>query len=149
MEGFLLLWYDKLAAGGFAALREPFSDYTPPYLYLLFFVTKTAGFLPKIVGIKLLSILFDFLNTFWIYKILRIKFPKGAAPWIGASVFLVLPTVILNSAYWGQCDSIYAFFLLACIFFLMKEQSLLAMTALGISFAIKAQAFFFAPFILC
>ncbi len=145
---FVLRWYDTLATNGFAALREPFSNYTPPYLYLLFFVTKTAGFIPRIIGIKLLSILFDLLNAFWIYKIIKIRFPQGAAPWIGASLFLLLPTVIMNSAYWGQCDSIYAFFLLACLFFVIKDRPWLAMTMLGISFAIKAQAFFFAPLVL-
>ncbi len=147
MDVFLLPWYNRLVTGGFAALREPFSNYTPPYLYLLFLVTKTAGFLPKVVGIKLLSILFDYLNAFLIYKILKIKFPRSGVPWIGASVFLLLPTMVLNSAYWGQCDSIYAFFWLACLFFLMKDQPLMAVIFLGVSFAIKAQAFFIAPLI--
>ena len=147
MRVFLLDWYDKLTTGGFAALREPFYNYTPPYLYLLFFATKTAGFIPKIVGIKLLSICFDFLNAFLIYRILKIRFPQGATALLGASAFLLLPTVLLNSAYWGQSDSIYVFFLLACLFFLMKQQPLPAMVCLGVAFAFKAQATFLAPLI--
>ncbi len=147
MRVFLLGWYDKLATNGFAALREPFSNYTPPYLYLLFFVTKTAGLIPKIVGIKLLSIGFDFLNAFLIYKILKIRFPQGAMALIGASAFFLLPTVLVNSAYWGQSDSTYVFFLLACLFFLIKQRPLPAMISLGVSFAFKAQAAFLAPLI--
>lgn len=150
MADFLIGWFDKLARNGFTELRTPFSNYTPPYLYLLLLMTKTAGFLPKVTAIKLPSIGFDLLNTILIYKILRIKYPKSQAAMalIGASAFLVLPTVLLNSAYWGQADSIYTFFLLACVYFLMKEKPLFAIILLGISFSFKAQAAFLAPLIL-
>ncbi len=147
MRHFLIGWYDKLATEGFGALRESFSNYTSPYLYLLYFATKTARFLPKITAIKLISLCFDFLNAFLIYKILKIRFPQGALALIGASAFLLLPTVLLNSAYWGQCDAIYSFFALTCLYFLMKEQPLFAMIFLGISFSFKAQAIFLAPLI--
>ena len=145
MRYFLLDWYNTLTTRGFSALSEPFSNYTPPYLYLLFLVTKTAGILPKIAAIKLVSICFDFLNAFLIYKLLRIRFPHGAIALIGASAFLLLPTIVVNSAYWGQCDAIYSFFALACVYFLMKSQPLPAMVFLGISFSFKAQALFLAP----
>ena len=145
---FLLGWYDKLAVGGFEALREPFSNYTPPYLYLLFLITKTAGFIPKIAAIKLLSICFDFLNAFLVYKILKVRYPQSATALTSAALFLLLPTVLLNSAYWGQSDAIYTCFLLTCIYFLIKDQPIVAMIFLGISFAFKAQAAFLGPFIL-
>lgn len=147
MRYFLIDWYDQLAKGGFVALRQPFSNYTPPYLYLLFFATKTAGAIPEVTAIKLISICFDFFNAFLIYKILKIRFLQDTVALIGASAFLLLPTVVLNSAYWGQCDSIYSFFALTCLYFLMKEQPLLAMIFLGISFSFKAQAMFMAPLI--
>ena len=91
IRDFLLDWYNKLSTNGFAALKDPFSNYTPPYLYLLFLSTKTAGFLPQIAAIKLLSICFDFLNCFLIFKILKLKYPQGATAWTGASLFLLLP----------------------------------------------------------
>jgi len=149
MADFLIGWYDKLARNGFSELRTAFSNYTPPYLYLLFLMTKTAGFLPKVTAIKLPSMGFDFLNAILLYKILRIKYSGGqrGTALIGASAFLVLPTIWLNSAYWGQADSIYSFFLLACLFFLMKDKPFIAMILFGISFAFKAQAAFLAPLI--
>src|SRR5215208_2776247 len=118
MHYYILGWYDKLAVAGFTSLREPFSNYTPPYLYLLFLITKTAGLIPKISAIKLISICFDLLNAFLIYKLLKIKYAQGVMALIGATFFLLLPTVLLNSAYWGQSDAIYTFFFVACIFFL-------------------------------
>lgn len=148
IKDYLLDWYNELASKGDAALREPFSNYTPPYIYLLYVMTKTSGFLPKIAAIKLISISFDFLNAFLIYLILKIRYPQGAIAWIGASSFLLLPTVWMNSAYWGQSDAIYACFVLACLFFLMKDRPLLAMIFLGLSFSFKAQAVFVGPLIL-
>ena len=145
---YILGWYNKLAMDGFAALREPFSNYPPPYLYLLFLLTKTAGFLPKVAAIKLLSICFDFLSVFLVYKILKIKYPQGRMALIGAASFLLLPTVLLNSAYWGQSDALYTFFFLACLYFLMKEQPLLAMIFLAVSFSFKPQSAFLGPLVL-
>jgi len=148
IRDFLLEWYNQLVTNGFAALRYPFSNYTPPYLYLLFIGTKTADFIPRIAAIKLLSICFDFLNSFLVYKILKIKYPHGVVAWIGAALFLILPTILLNSAYWGQSDAIYTFFLIACLFFLMKDQPFSSMIFLGVSFSFKAQAAFLGPLVL-
>lgn len=148
IHDYLLDWYNELASHGYMVLREPFSNYTPPYTYLLYVMTKTAGFIPKIAAIKLISIGFDFLNAFLIYKILKVRDPQGTLAWIGASSFLLLPTMWMNSAYWGQSDAIYTCFLLACMFFLMKDQPLMAMIFFGFSFSFKAQAVFLGPFIL-
>lgn len=108
-------------------------------------MTKTAGFIPKVAAIKLPAICFDFLNAFVVFLILKIRYPEGPIPLIGASAFLLLPTPWMNSAYWGQSDAIYTCFLLLCIFFLMKDQSLIAMIFLGVSFSFKAQAVFLGP----
>ena len=54
---FLSPWYDQLSAGGFKALGGDFSNYNPPYLYLILFATHLP--LPKIVAIKVISMVFD------------------------------------------------------------------------------------------
>ncbi len=148
MSVYLFGWYDTLAAKGFSAFREAFSNYTPPYLYLLALAALTRGLLAKVTAIKLIAILFDLLNVFLIYRLIRLKYPSGPIPALGAAGFFLLPTVILNSAWWGQADSIYTCFLLACLYFLLLGRPLPAMLALGLSFSFKAQAVFFAPFIL-
>lgn len=148
IHDYLLDWYNELARHGHKAFREPFSNYTPPYLYLLYVMTKTAGFIPRIAAIKLPAIGFDFLNAFLVYRILKIRHPQGVTALIGASSFLLLPTVLLNSTYWGQSDAIFTFFLLGCILFLMQDRPLIAMIFWGISFSFKAQAAFLSPLIL-
>ncbi len=61
---FLSQWYDFIQThGGFAALKYNFSNYNPPYLYLLALTTYLP--IPKLVAIKTLSVVFDgFLGLF-------------------------------------------------------------------------------------
>jgi Gpi18-like mannosyltransferase len=148
ISGFIIPWYDTLAEKGFSAFAQPFSNYTPPYLYLLWLITATQALLPKAVAIKLLSIVFDIGNALMIYKILKINNPKNDTPYLGALLFLALPTVFLNSSFWGQADGIYTFFLLISIYFLLQECPSIAMIAFGVAFAFKAQAVFLTPFLL-
>ena len=55
---FLSQWYDFIQThGGFAALKYNFSNYNPPYLYLLALTTYLP--IPKLVAIKTLSVVFD------------------------------------------------------------------------------------------
>jgi len=148
MTYFLIPWYDTLAKEGFSALARPFSNYTPPYLYLLWLVTFTGTFLSKVVAIKILSIVFDIGNAVMVYALLRIRYPQGDVPLLGASLFLALPTIFLNSSFWGQADAIYTFFLLVCIYYLLRDRPLSATIAFAVAFAFKAQASFLAPFLL-
>jgi Gpi18-like mannosyltransferase len=147
MKAFVMRWYDQLARQGFSALQTGFSNYTPPYLYLLWIATLTRDLLPEVTAIKLISILFDAGNAVWVYKIARIKYVEGPVPFLGAAIFFTLPTIFLNSAWWGQADSIYTFFILASFYFLLREHSLPAMIFFGIAISFKFQAVFFAPFL--
>jgi Gpi18-like mannosyltransferase len=138
-------WYDYLVTHGrFLALGDEFSVYTPPYLYLLSLVTLTESFLPKLIAIKLIPIAFDFINTALVYQIVKTQF-QGNKPALAAMTFWLLPTVMVNSAFWGEVDSPYTCFLLLCVFFLLKERWGAAVVAFSISFAIKAQGIFIAP----
>src|ERR1051325_1467448 len=55
-------WYDHLWQNGFKGFKANFSDYTPPYLYLLWLTTYLA--IPKLYAIKLISLLCDFAIAF-------------------------------------------------------------------------------------
>ena len=52
---------------------------------------------------------------------------------------------MVNSSLWGQADAIYTCCLLACIYFLVTDRPLLSVSAFGVAFAFKAQAFFIFP----
>jgi len=142
-------WYDFIREnGGIRALKYPFSNYTPPYLYLMVIAETLFSGLPKIFAIKLISIIFDFIASFFVYRIVRLRYPQGKVPMIAALSFLFLPTVFINSAFWGQADVIYTTGLLACVYFLLKERPLPALIAFGLAVSVKLQAIFLVPLLL-
>ncbi|MBI5823220.1 MAG: hypothetical protein HZB18_04275 [Chloroflexi bacterium] len=143
-----LPWYQELHERGIdKALGTNFSNYTPPYTYLLALATFTYGLISPLTAIKLIPICFDLLGVIFVYKIVKLKYQHGNLPPLAAAIYFAAPTVILNSAYWGQADSIYTSALLVCLYFLMTEKPLFSMLALGAAFSVKAQAVFLLPFL--
>ena len=140
---FVSPWYDHLKNnGGFAAVGDNFSNYNPPYLYLLAAATYLP--IPKIIAIKSISIIFDLLMAFFAYKLVALRRP-GWLPAVASTVVLAAPTVVLNGADWAQCDSIYTAFCLGSMYFLLRRKPYWAAVFFGIAFAFKLQAVFFAP----
>ncbi len=138
-------WYDFIKLHqGLHVFSYNFADYNVPYLYLLLLATHIP--LQKVIAIKTFSLLFDGLLAFFIYKIVREKLKREYA-FLAAVCVLFLPTVFVNSAYWGQTDSIYASFILASLYAFIKERSFLGILFYSIAFVIKPQAIFFFPVI--
>ena len=147
MTNFLEKWYDYFAEhGGFKAVGDDVGDYTPLYYYYIAFLTYFKSSSPQL-GVKILSIIFDFLTAFYVMRIVELKEKDSHLPLIAFAIVFCLPTVALNSAYWGQCDVIYSCFLIMCLYYLMKGRDRTAMIMFGVSFALKLQAVFFAPLI--
>ena len=146
---FLDPWYNFILENGrFAALKHNFANYNPPYLYLMVLATYVFPGFPNIVAIKLISIAFDFFGAFWVYKIVKLKYPKGKKPIFAFIALLFAPTIFINSSYWGQCDMIYTSWLLACIYFFCIEQDFFALVAFSLALTFKLQALFLGPLIL-
>ncbi len=144
-RAFLDPWYTHLAEnGGFAGLRDSFSNYNTPYLVLLAALTYLP--VPQLVGIKLLSILFDVALAGLVGKIIAAVRPSARwLPVIGAGAVWMLPTVVMNSSAWAQCDAIYATFCVASLYFLIRRKPWSAAAMFGLAFAFKLQAIFFLP----
>ncbi len=144
---FLSQWYDFIQThGGFAALRYNFSNYNPPYLYLLALVTYLP--IPKLVAIKSLSVVFDGVLGLFTYLILSLKYRRSYAAILGALVVLFAPTIVINSSAWGQSDAIYTAFCLGSLYFLLKERPAWACVFFGLAISFKLQAIFFLPVLL-
>lgn len=140
-------WYQTIS-DGIESLGMNISDYTPPYLYFLYIISKIMPHLENIVAIKIPATISDLVMAGYVFAIVRLKYKEGPVPWLAFFAILFAPTVVLNSAYWGQVDSLYTFALVACIYYVLKEKKFLAGLAFGIAFAIKLQSIFFIPFIL-
>ncbi len=138
-------WYAAVQQHGFAAAGTAISNYTPPYLYLLWAVSKVFPSISPVIAIKIPSILFDFVCAFLAFRLVALRHPGGRLALFAAIAVLLAPTVVSNSALWGQADSIYAAMLLACVYALMTGHGAWAMVAFGLGLSIKFQTMFLAP----
>lgn len=129
--------------GGFLALKDPVGNYNVPYLYLL--ATLSYLPIPDLYGIKLFSILFDFLLAWGGLRLTKQLTESQTAPLWAFSVLLLLPTVILNGACWGQCDSVWAALCVWALVFGLEEHPVLSLTFLALAFSFKLQAIFIIP----
>lgn len=142
------LWYDTIKSWGFSAFATNFSDYNPPYLYILYLIARIFPDMPTVIAVKIPSLFADFILAYFVYRIVRIKYPNGLIPALAGMAVLFAPTVVLNSAFWGQADSLFTTGLMACLFFLLTQKYGWAMFAFGIALAFKLQAIFLAPLLL-
>ena len=76
----------------------------------------------------------------------RLHFSHTRALYAAGTMFAA-PTVILNGAWWGQCDIIWVSLILGAFYFTMARRPLWAVIAFGMALSFKAQAFFLAPFL--
>ena len=141
---FLSHWVDFFREHGyFRALRYPIGNYNIPYLYFLALFSVLP--VDDLYLIKLLSTLSDVLLS-WAVMLLVSRFTKSRPRRLAAFfVTLFLPTVFLNSAVWGQCDSLYVAPLLLGIWCAMEERPWLSVILATVSFGFKLQAVFILP----
>jgi Gpi18-like mannosyltransferase len=146
---YLQPWIEFIQAqGGWPALRYNFSNYAPPYLYLLVVASGIFNSVPALYLSKLISLPFDLGCAWMAYKLVKLRYPDGIAPHSAFAAVLLLPTLLGNGAIWGQADSTYTFFLLVCIYALCMRRHGLAMICFGLALAFKLQALFFLPVIV-
>jgi Gpi18-like mannosyltransferase len=147
--GGYLAWYGYvLAHGRFAALKDNFYNYPPVYIYLLDLISYLDGLVPRIVLIKSLSFAFELIAAFIVFRIVARQTGDTRRSTFAALLFLCLPTLIMNGAFWGQCDIIYTTFLLAFAWALIAGRPVLAMAMFSVALSIKVQAIFAAPFVV-
>ena len=142
------MWYDTIKGGGFGVFSTNFADYNPPYLYALYLVIRLFPDIPRVIATKLPSLIADFIAAGFVYQIVRLKYPNHLFPFLAGGAVLFSPTVILNSAFWGQTDSLYTSALVACLYYLLINKNLPAMIAYGVAVSFKLQAVFLLPVLL-
>ena len=148
-QWFLKVWVDFYRThGGFSGLRESIGNYNIPYLYFLALFSYSS--IRDLYLIKLLSVFFDIVLA---WSGLRIIQKCGGSRFRAILCFfaiLFLPTVLLNSSCWGQCDSIYVSFALLGLALALPEDGregnpVLSMICIAVSFGFKLQAVFIMP----
>ena len=148
---FVHRWLEYIEQHGrHRALAYGFSNYEPAYTYLLVAASYFRPALPSLLLVKSICLPFELLAA-WagmdvagrIQDLNALRRP-GCAAFIA---ILLLPTLVLNNAAWGQCDIIYTAFLV-----LSFRSSIIGRPCATIlwfgTVAFKFQALFFTPFII-
>lgn len=142
---FLSKWFDYLKAnGGISAVATLECDYNVPYLEILALLTYLP--LEPLYLIKTVSVIFDVLLAVSV-MVLVSKLTRKNTKYmlISYAVVLFLPTVVLNSAAWAQCDSIYTTFIVLALIKLMDKKYASSIILYGVACAFKLQAIFVLP----
>lgn len=153
MSFYYLKWFDRIKTnGGLFALKDVYDvydcDYTQPYLTIYALLSYIPNINAK-YAIKSVSIIFDTLISIFSGKIYYLvkhedKNSKELSIFVSCLVFM-LPTIILNSSWWGQCDSIYSAFVFISLFYFLKEDYAKSFIFLGIALSFKLQFIFILP----
>ena len=129
--------------GGFAALSRQVGNYNIPYLYFL----ALFSYLPvrDLYLIKWLSTLSDLLLAWGTLRLVSHVTRRPGRLLASFFTVLFLPTVFINSALWGQCDSLYVAPLLLGIDCGLRNKPRGAMILAAVAFGFKLQAVFVLP----
>lgn len=157
-------WGNRVATVGTSSFYQPggefFCDYPPGYLYILGLTGSINNGLKALgqnngwiyanydalarVVIKLIPNLADLLAALLLYR-----FAKKRMPAMGAALLALLyafnPVTFLNSAGWGQIDSVLALGLMTVVLLALEKKWTWVLPAYVLSVLIKPQALMFGP----
>ena len=85
---------------------------------------------------------FDFISAGWLYWMVRRRWGAGWKPLAASAMLLLMPTVFLNSAAWGQVDSIFTTWMLVSVGLVLARRPGWASVAFGLALSLKPQAIF-------
>lgn len=145
--GFLKDWMEQIReGGGFRSLDHQISNYTSPYMYIMCLVSYISK--NDLYALKMVSVIFDYAASIAVFLIIYQISQNVRRSILGMAAILLSPAVILDGAYWCQCDIIYTTFILYALYHFFKDDSETCLILVGISFAFKLQTLFIVPFLL-
>lgn len=141
-------WFEFLKNnGGLPGLKNYIGDYNVPYMTIMALLTYFK--INSLYLIKAISIVFDYILALSVYKFTMEYFisnkNKKYYAIMGYIAILFLPTLLLNSSYWGQCDVIYTTFIVWSLYYLYKNKMFKSFLFLGLAFSFKLQFIFILP----
>lgn len=147
MSDTLVPWLDHiLLHGQIGAFAIPFSNYDPPYLYLMALFSPLVTVMSKVSVIKTLSIVATLCLALAGRQLLR---SAGVGQQPDAMLrLLLLPSVVLNAPALGQCDAFWSAACVMAVASAIERKAVPMLIWFGIGIAFKAQAVFLAPFVL-
>jgi Gpi18-like mannosyltransferase len=145
---YVIPWLRALHQRGAGGLSGEFSNYTPPYIYLLYLVKGLEPLVGPVTLVKLLNVPFVVGIALTMGAIVSRVTADRSRGILAATVLCVTPTVLVNAFAWGQSDSVYACFLLLSVLCACTHRPLVAAIMFGLAFSFKFQSIFLLPFLL-
>ena len=157
LTGIVFGWTRSIKQNGFASFWKTNADYSPIFLFFCAIVSLLpAGDMITVNGVTYEKNWIYYFKSFYflciigmavgIYLITRLLTKDKDKSMIAYIVTLVLPTVFMNSAVWGNSDSTLGLTLVFALYCAFIRKDYLAMFLLGLSFGNKLQAVFIVPF---
>ncbi len=149
-------WADRIFQAGPAQFYSPdvFTDYPPGYMYILYVIGAVCSLLQipylselHLLLLKLPAVLCDIACGYLLYRTARGKISEIPALFL-TFIYLFNPAVILNSAVWGQVDSVFTLALVLMCLCLTHSHMLRAYIAFGLGVLLKPQMLVFTPVLL-
>jgi Gpi18-like mannosyltransferase len=136
-------WAEDFRVNGWQAIIHTRSDYNMPYLYIIGTIARVP--MNDLYLYKLVSVIFDCGIVVAGLRLAQVfSFGEMRKAVLGGALFLT-PTVWLNSAFWAQCDAIYAFFCLLAFVFILEDRPVLSAVSAAVAFSFKLQTVFILP----
>ncbi len=154
---FLADWMKEChRAGGFGYLGiepgisdESTINYGCMYQYVIVLLHYFRNVASDMHLLKMVSVIFDIICAVTIMRISYLVTDGSIQKAIlSFGIVMFLPTVMLNSAAWAQCDSIYTAFALLCVLHCLKGNNMRVFIYLALSYSFKQQAIFLIPFVI-
>lgn len=143
-EEFLIHWLDEMRTYNFrGAIAANIGDYNTPYLYFLAIISRFN--FNDLILIKWLSCCFDVVLAVFVMRTVALYTKSTVARVLAYVLTLAAPTVLLNGAHWGQCDSIFAAFCVAALYYCLRDKGRASVIMFAVAFTIKMQAIFILP----
>ena len=146
-------WSERIFSTGIGGFYSPdfFCDYPPAYMVMLW----PAALLRRLFGagynspahillIKSIPIVCDLIGAHLVYRFARERL--GGRPALLLAAFYALnPAVFVDSAAWGQIDSVLTLLVVICAIEAVERRYLTALPVFALAVLVKPQALLFGP----
>lgn len=147
---FIVPWFEHYKLLGIVrGLAEGVGDYYIPYN--LFLAVSAQLPVKPYTAVAFTSGLADFISALFLYRTVNYIKPcttENGRRKLTCAALLLLPFVVLNSALWKQCDSIYTCFVIGGLYFAFRKKYTSAFLMFSLGFCFKLQAIFILPFLI-
>lgn len=141
---YLLPWFKELGSLSFKdALSTPIGNYNLPYIYYLAVLSRFNA--ESLVHIKAFSCFFDVIMAYAVMRLVMTETGDKRLQLAAYIIVLLSPTVMIDSAMWAQCDSIYTALCIISVLAAVKGRGRLCAISWTAAFCFKLQAVFILP----